>query len=625
MNRLRARCAAVASCFLSILGAAVAQGEPIDPPTRIEKYHVTYVIKQDGSSTATFEKALKILKQQAVESGKQAYVSYSTSVERAEILEAYTRKPDGRRVDAPKANYQLDINKGRESDSPAFSDRTQLSVIFPEVAVGDVIVFKYQVTDIEPMFPGHFSMTERFSKGVAFDDVKVRFDAPAALWTQYAATDMTESANEVKDGRRIVEWTWKNPAPVKSKRHDYSAFNPDREPGYAFSTFHGYGEIAEAYGSRARPKAAATDRVHALAAEITKGLTDPNEQARALYEWVATNIDFAGNCVGVGAVVPRDQAFVLDNKMGDCKDHATLLQALLSAKGIVSTQVLVNSGSTYNLPKIPVVSMVNHVIVYVPSQDRFLDSTSSSTPFGMLPMGDADKPVLLVDGYKEGLRTPPARGDANRQLAKTEVTIKADGSIAGTVEVSSHGVFAVSGRDRLRNVSEQDREEVMKNMYKGENKTGFGKLVSDDAKPLLDSFKYNVKFETEDFTRVPGPGAFTIQPLYLTEAPIQMVAAMTEDEPEAEETACFGGTSVEEYVYHLPRGMKILAVPKGIAVSNALVTYRSTYALKGSTLMVRRELVDKTEHNVCPISTQRELAKLARKVTADLKAQVVYQ
>ena len=30
--------------------------------------------------------------------------------------------------------------------------------------------------------------------------------------------------------------------------------------------------------------------------------------------------------------LPRDLTFVLDNKMGDCKDHATLLQALLAAK-----------------------------------------------------------------------------------------------------------------------------------------------------------------------------------------------------------------------------------------------------------------------------------------------------
>ena len=104
--------------------------------------------------------------------------------------------------------------------------------------------------------------------------------------------------------------------PGKSQRRDYSAYDPDKEPGYAFSTFRGYGEIAEAYGARARPKAAATERVRALAEEDHQGQERPEGAgAKALYEWVATNVDFAGNCVGVGAVVPRDQGFVLDNKM----------------------------------------------------------------------------------------------------------------------------------------------------------------------------------------------------------------------------------------------------------------------------------------------------------------------
>lgn len=66
-------------------------------------------------------------------------------------------------------------------------------------------------------------------------------------------------------------------------------------------------------------------------------------EARALYDWVATHITYAGNCIGIGAVVPRDLPFVLDNRMGDCKDHATLLQALLAARGIKSTQALVNA------------------------------------------------------------------------------------------------------------------------------------------------------------------------------------------------------------------------------------------------------------------------------------------
>ena len=602
-----------------------ASAELLELPARFVRFHATYSIDAAGARVETREKAVRILQPIAIEQYKQTSVGYSTSIERAEILEAYTRKPDGRRIDAPKSNYQMDINKGREADAPAFSDRTRISVIFPDVAVDDVVVLKYRITEVEPMFPGHFSFDERFSQNAAYDDVRIRFEIPAQTWTQHAVTGMTQAVDEQRDGRHILEWTWSNPAPQKSKRRDWSAWDPDKLPGYAISTFRDYAQIAEAYGARARPKAVVSERVRALAEEVTAGKAKPREQAQALYEWVATNVNFAGNCVGVGAVVPRDQGFVLDNKMGDCKDHATLLQALFAAKGIVTSQALVNSGGTYNLPRIPVVSMVNHVILYVPSMDLFLDTTSATTPFGMLPMGDSDKPVLLVDGYKTGVRTPPVAWQGNRQHSRTEVKIKGDGSIAGVVDVSSHGMFAVSGRDRLRHVSVQERDEFMKQIYKRDNKTGFGKLVSDDPKPLLDRFGYKVTFETEEFAQVPGPGAFAVHPLYMSEGGIGMMTGQTEEDPEAEEVACVGGTIVEEYVYRLPKNMKVLATPKGITLNGGVMSYKSTYSLQGSTLTVKRELVDKTPRNVCPASMQRELAVMSRKIATDLKTQIVYQ
>ena len=79
----------------------------------------------------------------------------------------------------------------------------------------------------------------------------------------------------------------------------------------------------------------------------------PRERARLLYEWVSRNITYGGNCIGVGAVVPRDLDVVLDNRMGDCKDHATLLQSLWSAAGLRSEQVLVNAGEQYDLARRP--------------------------------------------------------------------------------------------------------------------------------------------------------------------------------------------------------------------------------------------------------------------------------
>jgi len=43
-----------------------------------------------------------------------------------------------------------------------------------------------------------------------------------------------------------------------------------------------------------------------LTQEIAAGATDSTAIVKSLYEWVSANISCAGNCIGLGAVVPRD-------------------------------------------------------------------------------------------------------------------------------------------------------------------------------------------------------------------------------------------------------------------------------------------------------------------------------
>lgn len=607
-------------------GASAQSEAPAELFTRIGHYATSYRINPDGSFVEDREWSMTVLKEQAVNDAKQASIGYSTSIEKAEVKAAYTLKPDGRRIDAPKSNFQLDVNSGKDKDAPVFSDRTTMTVVFPEVAVGDTVVFSYRLTATAPMFPGQFSEQQTFGRSRAYDDVRIKIDFPASLWAQYQVVELAQVQDAVQGDRRVLEWTYQNKQPVKSKREDYSVYDVDKEPGFAFSTFRNYAEIAEAYGKSARPKAAVNDRVRKLADEIAVDKTAPRDVARALYDWVSTNISYAGNCVGLGAVVPHDTGFILDNRMGDCKDHATLLQALLAAKDISSTQALINAGSSYQLPKIPVVSMVNHVITYIPSMDLFADSTSDSTPFGTLPMSDAGKPVLLVDGYHDDTRTPIPAPGTNEQSMRTTLQIQPDGSVKGDAHVTLKGLFAVYARAGFREMSHEYEEDLLKNYFRSQGYIGSGSLQRGDAKPLLDSYEYSAAFEVKEMLRMHGPGAFTVAPTVFSQSPISnyLAIAVQDVEPDHEVT-CSNGRSIEEYVYELPKGIKILATPDDVKLSNDFLTYSATYKLKGDTLTVKRVFDDRTVGNVCSPEVIRASKDFAQKVLQDVKSQVVYK
>lgn len=610
--------------LLSNVADAVAE-RPLELQYRYGHYYTSFVVNEDGTAVESREWSLTVLKEAAVAWAKNATVSYSTSAQKAEVVEAYTKKADGRRLDVPKDNYQVQINRGKGKDSPVYSDRTTLTVVFPDVAVGDTVVFSYRLVQTEPLFPKHFSAAQTFFKETAYDQVRVRFDYPAALWVQYEARGMMQKDKNGKGGRKIIEWTYANPRPVKSERQNYSVHDPDKETGYAFSTFQNYAEIAAAYGARALPKAEVTERIQKLATGIVKDKTAPRDQARALYEWVATNITYAGNCIGIGAVVPRDLSFVLDNKMGDCKDHATLLQSLLAARGIKATQALVNAGSVYRLPKIPVVSTVNHVINYLPDFDLYLDSTSDSTPFGMLPFPDQDKPVLLVEGFKEGTKTPVPPVGANRQRTTSMLRVAPDGSVSGTVEIFQSGEGAAQTRAWARKMTKEWEDDFVKNLSRAQGLIGSGKFEKDDPAPLADTYHYKVDLHVEKFIKLPGAGAFYIAPPIGSARSIQEFFTYSMEPEKEADVVCSSGTATEEYVIELPATMKVLSIPDDMKVSNDFLSYDASYVLKGNVLTVKRTIDDRTKGNVCPPQVFVEYKKFGDKVMDNLKSPVLYK
>lgn len=615
--------------FLTLLAvwnlAAAAAGEPLELQTRYGHYYTNLTVNLDGTAVESREWSMTVLKETALEWAKRTSISYSTSAQKAEVVAAYTQKPDGRRIEVPKDNYQIELNRGQEKNSPVYSDNTTLTVVFPELGVGDQVVFSYRLVQTEPLFPDHFSVSQYFSRDVAFDDVRVRIDYPAALWAQHDARGMTLRESSEKDGRKAIEWTYANPGPVRNARRDYSVYDPEKETGYAFSTFMNYADIAAAYGARALPKAAVTERVQALADEIVKGRTGPKEQARALYDWVATRITYAGNCIGVGAVVPRDVSFILDNKMGDCKDHATLLQALLAARNIRSTQALVNSGPVYRLAKIPVVSTVNHVINYLPALDLYLDSTSSTTPFGMLPFQVEDKPVILVEGYRDGLKTPVQPAGANQQKLMSRLAIAPDGSVSGTLDVTQKGMGAVQSRAWARVIAKEVEDDLVKNLLRAQSISGSGRLEKDDPAALVDTYHYTMRLDAEKFIKLPGTGAFHIYPLLNLGGSIQNALASSMEPEQEADVACSGGSVTEEYVIELPKTLKVLSIPDNLKIANDFLAYEARYKLDGRVLKVKRTLDDRTKGNVCAPRVFAAYKKLGEQAMDNLKSQVLYK
>ena len=205
--------------------------------------------------------------------------------------------------------------------------------------------------------------------------------------------------------------------------------------------------MGRAYAEAALPKAAVTPEIAALADEITQGIAGRREQAMAIDAWMKKNIRYVAVYLAAGRVVPNDAESILRNRFGDCKDKATLMSALLAAKGIASEQALISFGGAYTLPEPPTMVALNHVIVYVPEFDLYTDPTAQLAGFGVLAAETYDKPVVRVSAAGAVLaRTPAMKSQEHVADVHTTLTVAADGTISGRTVEHNTGILAMAMR-----------------------------------------------------------------------------------------------------------------------------------------------------------------------------------
>ncbi len=618
-----------ASTFAIVFATLGAVAHAQDSPDKayIDKiWHGTYDVEADGRVTETVVHRFQVLQEGRLEQFKVYSYSYSTSIQTGEVLEAYTLKKDGRHIPVPAANYQTQINQGRGQAGPAFSDRTRVSVVFPDLAVGDSVHIAYKLVEREPMFPGQFSMVRTFSPFGATEDARVTVRLPQTMEVKTEAHHMVAQPAVTSAGKRTLEWRYANTTPRPySEDDDSGLWSIEESPVVMVSTFATYEAIAAAYGARALPKAQPSTRVRELAREVIGKETLPREKARLLYEWVSRNITYGGNCIGVGAVVPREVDGVLDNKMGDCKDHATLLQALLAAANVISEQVLINAGDQYELPQTPVVSMVNHVMNYLPELQVYVDATAKDIPFGYLPQGTYGKPVIHV-GARQALATVANdKHELNEQRLQMNLKLDSNGSASGTMQVALKGVQAARARAYFRELTGEGEKDFVKNTLSRAGLRGRGALQRNSTQGLSDQYAFSIAFEIDNYLRGGANGGFYLAPVVGTPMAVMNFAGAQDRPAQKRRTPCGGFHSYETYEIDLPANIRLISMPDDAQVNGSLLDFKARYEKTSSGLRVNREVHDKTPVSVCSIAMSAEFAKQVGPIGENLSTQLLYK
>ncbi len=166
----------------------------------------------------------------------------------------------------------------------------------------------------------------------------------------------------------------------------------------------------------------------AVQQEVAGAATDEEKIAR-LYRYLQRNMRYVSVQLGIGGWQPFDVAYVAQNKYGDCKALTNYMWALLRAVGIEAYPALIQGGTpAHRIDTALVKSQFNHVLLYLPQQDNWLECTSVTAPPLYIGYGNHDRDVLLIKEKDGALyRTPPLGYLDNIRAGRADVKLGRSG------------------------------------------------------------------------------------------------------------------------------------------------------------------------------------------------------
>ncbi|NML34812.1 DUF3857 domain-containing protein [Paraburkholderia antibiotica] len=589
-------------------------------PSTIERDVHLFVIQKDGSVEEHDDTVLRADTASGVDDIAQRYVWFNKDIEQVQLLAAETLDPDGSAHPVGPEAIR-DVQEPRSAGAPSFEDGVLRTVIFPGVQSGSRVHLAFRKTRAMPLQAGTFAYLVEPTR----DPVELQrliFDLPADVPLYADARGYAALPPVTANGRTRYEFDY---------RHGPYARLEAGAVGYAdwgdrlmVSTVPDFASFAARYRGPANQDTTRADPAIArLAQQLTAGLTEPRDKARALYDWMRLNIRYVALFLGETAAIPHKAADILRNRYGDCKDHVALYGALLVAVGIRSEPVLLNLGPYYTLPEVPGygTSAINHAIIWIPELSQFADTTAGGTEFGYLPTGVMDRPVLLVDAGVLA-RTPATQ--QRKRSARLQVDIDESGTAHYAYRVEDAGFTAELERNTFRRATRQRAQQIAASRLLQTGLHGSAQWQTDDVAVTGGPFATSMQGSVPHLLWQDGTSAVPALTSFAGGMGSQIEAWLAEP-VRTQPWACIGGEFDETLELSLPRFVRVTDLPADSTVEDPTLAFTSRYVFDPATrsLQVTRHLRAAFGHQRCSAEDFAAIRDDLVRIERDLDAQVV--
>ena len=584
----------------------------------------TIEVTADNKELTRLRYIIKILNERGKEKFAEMPTSYDSTFEKVILEYARTITPDGRVLEVGSRHIR-DVSK--YMNFPLYSNARVQIISFPEIAEGSTIEYAVRIERNQLINKDDFVSGNSLQTSEPV--ISATFDLAVASGKEVFIKPLNEAYNDFKADltprveksaeKTVYRWRFANiPQIIPEPSMPAST---EINPSLVFSTFKDWEQVYRWWWGLAQDKIQADQAIKNKVRDLTRATASDEEKARALYHFCAREIRYVAVEYGQAGYEPHQAADIFRNKYGDCKDQAILLVTMMREAGLAAWPVLIGTKDGYNLdPGFPAM-LFNHAIAAVSLEGRlvFLDPTAETCSFGDLPSGDQGRNVLVVrpDGYSiEHIPLFPAQHNRVRQ--QTDITLKADESIAASKHIQSFGLYDQFQRYwLLYTVPELVRDQLAAKAQEASIGAQLDDYSADNLADLNKPVTLRYSFRgTEYFTTA---GALRIMP-QLASVDTSLVAKEKRRYPIE-----FGFLDTRQVRINLrlPPGFVIQYKPEDIAQDSPWFSFAASYRQDGRQLIFSQEVIVKQP--VVSVSEYRQFKAFMERLAKLVKQRVVLE
>ncbi len=578
---------------------------------------VRYTVHDNHTMTTRIHRLIKVLNERGKRFG-EVKLDYDSSHQTVKVDLARTIKQDGAIVNVGKKSMR-DLTPW--SGFPLYSNAKVKVISMPEVMAGSFIEYIATIESSELLNEDDF----QFGVGLQSYEPQILqriiLDVPESrqINIKYLRLKDISPKLEQKDGRRVYTWEVKDMPEIISE----PLMPPwaDISPFIMVSSFSDWAEISRWFQKLAKDQFQPDEAIKQKVAELTADAATPEEQARRIFNFVASEIRYVGLEYGVSGYKPHKATEIFKNKYGDCKDQATLLVSMLREVDVPAYLVLLSTRDNGRVEEDIPMLQFDHCIVAARLGDRlvWLDPTCDTCGLDDIPDGNQKRRTLVM--FEDGARfitSPQVAPEKNKMLKQVELKIKADGSVNGSSKLITAGDYSVSYRG-FKYTKPIKRKHMLQGLVNGMYPGGklldysFTGLEEMDG-PVTISLNYT------------GPSYLkTAGDLRLFQLPGIGSSARAVSREDRTYPIQFGSTSWTEVhtTIKIPPEYKVRYLPEEIKLELPAVSYWSYYEQRdGAIYYFKRNIIKKVE---IPVADYQQYKEYREKIAQETDQQIILE